>query len=77
MNTLNIANCSVAELSHDDMISIEGGGILEDFLGAVKAAGKAIGYGIGYAAGAVCDAVAGHGADVAESGGAAASLAYK
>jgi hypothetical protein len=77
INMLNLTNYSVVELSHSDMIFIEGGGILSDFLDGVKAVGKVVGYGVGYASGAVYDAIMSHGADVAGSSNAAAAVAYK
>lgn len=48
-------NNLLIELSYDEMVSIDGGGILSEFVNAVKTAGQVVGYGVGYAAGAVKD----------------------
>jgi len=77
MNTFNFAHCEIIELDYNDMLSIEGGGFFDAIMEAAEAVGKAVGYGVGYAAGAIKDAITSHGADVADSGGAAAVLAYK
>ncbi|MDD3772364.1 MAG: hypothetical protein PHC38_06895 [Weeksellaceae bacterium] len=45
------------ELSYDEMIRIQGGGILSEFVNAVKSAGQVVGYGVGYAVGIVKDFV--------------------
>ena len=53
MNTLNVADYAVSELSFIEMSSIDGGGFMDD----VKTVGRAIGYAVGYAAGAVKDLI--------------------